>query len=54
VTPINASHEGHDQAGALTTHKGLLKNCPAPECQDRVIEQQEDLIREVRHAMGEL
>ena len=40
--PINASHEGYDQVGAPTTHKGLLETCPAPECQDRLIEQQED------------
>ena len=37
---INVSHEGHDQAGAPTAHRGLLKNCPAPDCQDRIIEQQ--------------
>lgn len=36
-------HEGYDQAGGWTRHKGALENCPAPECQDRVIEQQEDL-----------
>jgi hypothetical protein len=35
------THRGSDQAGASTTHRGLLENCPAPECQDRVIEQQE-------------
>lgn len=39
--PINATHEGPDAMGAPTTHKGLLENCPAPECQDRVLEQQE-------------
>lgn len=35
----NPSHEGYDQVGGLTTHQGLLENCPAPECQDRLIEQ---------------
>jgi hypothetical protein len=24
--------------GAPTQHRGALENCPAPECQDRVIE----------------
>lgn len=38
---INASHEGNDPMGALTTHRGLLENCPAPDCQDRVLEQKE-------------
>lgn len=37
----NASHEGNDPMGAPSTHRGLLENCPAPECQDRVLEQQE-------------
>lgn len=36
------THEGYDQAGAPTLHRGLLANCPAPECQDRLAEQQED------------
>lgn len=39
--PDRASHEGHDQGGGWTTHRGRLEDCPAPECQDRVIEQQE-------------
>lgn len=39
--PINVTHHGNDPMGAPTTHKGLLENCPAPECQDRVLEQQE-------------
>jgi len=34
------THEGYDQASALTTHRGPLENCPAPECQDRHAEQQ--------------
>lgn len=34
-----ATHEGYDQAGGTTAHRGLLENCPAPECQDRVAEQ---------------
>jgi hypothetical protein len=34
------THEGNDHAGGLTTHKGHLKDCPAPECLDRLIEQQ--------------
>ncbi|WP_055693236.1 hypothetical protein [Streptomyces prasinopilosus] len=38
---INVTHDGYDQTGAPTAHKGLIENCPAPECQDRVIEQQE-------------
>lgn len=37
--PINTSHEGYDPMGAPTTHRGMLENCPAPECQDRVLEQ---------------
>lgn len=36
------THEGNDPMGALTTHRGPLETCPAPECQDRIIEQQED------------
>ncbi|NUS25074.1 MAG: hypothetical protein HOV92_12740 [Streptomyces sp.] len=40
--PTHASHEGYDQMGAPTTHHGLLENCPAPECQDRIIEQQDE------------
>jgi hypothetical protein len=36
------THEGYDQAGALTSHRGLLEDCYAPECQDRVIALLED------------
>lgn len=36
------THEGNDPMGAPTTHRGPLENCPAPECQDRIIEQQGD------------
>jgi hypothetical protein len=36
--PINITHEGNDPIGAPTTHTGMLENCPAPECQDRIIE----------------
>ena len=39
--PINVFHDGLNQMGAPTSHNGLLENCPAPECQDRVIEQRE-------------
>jgi hypothetical protein len=35
------THEGNDPMGALTLHRGLLENCPAPDCQDRVLEQQD-------------
>lgn len=38
---IIASHEGYDPMGGLTTHRGMLETCPAPECQDRIAEQQE-------------
>ncbi|WP_331756339.1 hypothetical protein OHA04_45495 (plasmid) [Streptomyces sp. NBC_01590] len=38
---INVTHDGDDQMGAPTTHRGLRENCPAPECQDRVIEAEE-------------
>ena len=38
----DVTHEGSDPMGALTTHRGPLETCPAPECQDRIIEQQED------------
>jgi hypothetical protein len=48
--PINSTHEGHDQAGAPTTHNGLLETCPAPECQDRLIEQQDDAEPELTEA----
>ena len=37
------THEGNDQAGAPTLHRGQLADCPAPECQDRVAEQQDDV-----------
>ena len=36
------AHEGNDPMGALTTHRGPLEGCPAPDCQDRIIEQQDD------------
>ena len=39
--PVNFTHQGADPLGALTTHRGLLEDCPAPECQDRVIQQRE-------------
>ena len=42
TNPPTPEHEGYDQAGAPTRHKGLLENCPAPECQDRIAEHQED------------
>lgn len=48
---INASHEGNDPMGALTTHRGLLENCGAPDCQDRVIEQQADAEPEPTEAL---
>lgn len=35
----DVTHEGNDPMGARTTHSGLLENCPAPDCQDRVLEQ---------------
>ncbi|KOT57071.1 MULTISPECIES: hypothetical protein [Streptomyces] len=38
---INVTHHGNDQMGAPTVHKGLLGDCPAPECQDRVTQAQE-------------
>lgn len=38
---MTITHQGHDQAGAPTAHKGLLENCPTPACQDRVTEQTE-------------
>jgi hypothetical protein len=34
------THYGNDPMGAPTQHRGLLENCPAPECQDRVAEQE--------------
>ena len=33
------THYGNDPMGAPTEHRGLVENCPAPECQDRVAEQ---------------
>jgi hypothetical protein len=38
----DATHEGNDpRMGAPSTHRGLLENCPAPDCQDRILEQRE-------------
>lgn len=37
----DVTHEGNDPMGAPSTHRGLLENCPAPDCQDRVLEQQD-------------
>lgn len=34
-----STHYGNDPMGAPTQHRGLLENCPAPDCQDRVAEQ---------------
>lgn len=37
----DTTHEGNDPMGAPTSHRGPLENCPAPACQDRTIEQQD-------------
>ncbi|MFD7661302.1 hypothetical protein [Streptomyces sp. NPDC059788] len=38
---VNVTHNGNDQMGAPTVHKGSLENCTALECQDRVAEAEE-------------
>lgn len=40
----DVTHEGNDPMGARSTHRGPLETCPAPECQDQAIEQQEDAV----------
>ncbi|MCL8016889.1 hypothetical protein [Streptomyces sp. AS02] len=47
----DTTHEGNDPMGALTTHRGPLETCPAPDCQDRLIEQDdEDQLTDVQKA----
>lgn len=36
------THYGNDQMGASALHRGPLENCPAPECQDAIAEQDEE------------
>lgn len=47
------THEGNDPMGAPTSHRGSLENCPAPDCQDRIAEQQDqtDLRERIALAM---
>jgi hypothetical protein len=33
--PLNVTHEGADPMGALTTHRGALEDCGAPDCEAR-------------------
>lgn len=37
------THQGSDPAGGLTVHRGILENCPAPDCQVRAAEQDDDV-----------
>jgi hypothetical protein len=34
ATKPEATHYGNDPMGAPTTHRGPIEDCPAPECQD--------------------
>lgn len=53
--PEAAGHEGNDPMGAPTLHRGLLERCPAPECEDRTLEQQnEDTVAIPREAFERL
>lgn len=41
ATKPEASHYGNDPMGAPTTHRGPIEDCPAPECQDALIDEED-------------
>jgi hypothetical protein len=47
------THQGNDPAGGITLHRGLLENCPAPECQDRAAEQDDEAEPELTEVQEE-